>query len=535
MPLGFIHSGFGCIANAWLLVAMHFDAFRADPVAYLTATKWYLLRKRVRASGQFALLLGRSARAYTYWSIRDSRNRPSHSQTDLFPPIIGLVWTDNTERSLLDATVQSLAAEGIRAITATNPVKEATRVDWEARPWLLFMQAGDQLAPGAASAYRRAMQTTDAAVIYADDDLWDKWGRRTAPHFKPDWNSELFRYFDFLTGASIVRTDQETLTALSADPDAAARIVSEAVRSNGAFHLQEMLHHRVARPLPQTPPAPLRVSVDLPSVSVIIPTRNRLDLLRKCLEGLASTRYPAVEIIVVDNSSDDPDTLAFLSGLDPARIRLLRHPGHFNYSAINNQAAKEASGQLLCLLNNDIEVISPDWLEIMATQAMRSDVGAVGAQLVYPDGRIQHAGVALGLGNAAGHAHRLIHPQAEGYFRRHALPQFASAVTGACLVVSRDRFLSVGGLDENNFPVAFNDVDLCLRLNERGWQSLYEPRAALIHHESLSRGFDRDPVGAARFAKELAALQRIWKTDEIVDPYHHPQLSRASEQFAMEF
>jgi GT2 family glycosyltransferase len=271
----------------------------------------------------------------------------------------------------------------------------------------------------------------------------------------------------------------------------------------------------------------------MPSVTVIIPTRNRVDLLRTCLEGVASTDYPRLDVIVVDNGSDDPETLNYLAAMERSHIRVMRHPGPFNYSTINNRAARAAKGQLLCLLNNDIEVISPDWLSIMAMQAVREDVGAVGAQLLYPDGRIQHAGVVIGVGNAAGHAHRFVRPREEGYFRRHMLPQFTSAVTGACLLVDRDRFLAVGGLDERNFAVAYNDVDLCLRLNERGWQSLYEPRAVLIHHESVSRGQDLDPVGSARFAGELAALKRIWRTDEIVDPFHHPQLSRAAERFAV--
>jgi len=178
-------------------------------------------------------------------------------------------------------------------------------------------------------------------------------------------------------------------------------------------------------------------------------------------------------------------------------------------------------------------MMEPHWLATMVTQALRLEVGAVGAGLLYPDGRIQHAGVVIGVGNAAGHAHRFLRPDEEGYFHRHNLPQFTMAVTGACLVVERDKFLAVGGLNERDFPVAFNDVDLCLRLNQRGWQSLYEPRATLIHHESVSRGLDQDSVGAARFASELAALKRIWKTDEVFDPYHHPQLSRASEQYAV--
>ena len=212
---------------------------------------------------------------------------------------------------------------------------------------------------------------------------------------------------------------------------------------------------------------------------------------------------------------------------------MVRHDGPFNYSAINNRGVALAGGRLLCLLNNDVEMTDTHWLAMLATQALRAEVGAVGARLLYPDGRIQHAGVVIGVGNAAGHAHRFLRPGDKGYFHRHDLPQFTMAVTAACLVVEREKFLAVGGLDETHFPVAFNDVDLCLRLNQRNWQSFYEPRATLIHHESVSRGLDLDPAGATRFAGELAALKRIWKTDEIVDPYHHPCLSRASEQFAV--
>ncbi|WP_139150028.1 glycosyltransferase family 2 protein, partial [Sphingobium yanoikuyae] len=271
----------------------------------------------------------------------------------------------------------------------------------------------------------------------------------------------------------------------------------------------------------------------LPPLSVIVPTRNRVDLLRTCLDGVAAAHYPQANVIVMDNDSDDPETLAYLAALDPARHQVLRHSGAFNYSAINNRAAAQAQGRLLCLLNNDIEMTDPHWLAILATQALRPEVGAVGARLLYPDGRIQHAGVVIGVGNAAGHAHRFLRPDEEGYFHRHSLPQFTMAVTAACLVVERDKFMAVDGLNERDFAVAFNDVDFCLRLNKRGWQSLYEPRATLIHHESVSRGLDRDPVGAARFAGELAALKRLWQTDEIYDPYHHPALSRASEQFAV--
>lgn len=528
------------IADAWLTASVHFDAFRAEPRAYLTATKWWIKRKRVRARGQFAPLLSQSPRAYTLWALRQEQEERSHSRPDPARPIIALIdLTGGYDPKSLAITQQSLAAEGLAPLVTGAPetptlAAAIARIDWTANPWLMPLRPGDRIASGTADAYRAAMADSAVRIIYADDDLLI--GRRRArPYFKPDWNSELFRHQDYLTGACIVHATRTDLEVVAERTDwAAGLIASIAAQGQGApVHLREMLHHRHHRPPPRLPARPLVVANDLPPLSVIVPTRNRVDLLRTCLDGVAAAHYPQVDVIVVDNDSDDPETLAYLAALDPARHRVLRHSGAFNYSAINNRAAEQAQGRLLCLLNNDIEMTDPHWLAILATQALRPDVGAVGARLLYPDGRIQHAGVVIGVGNAAGHAHRFLRPDEEGYFHRHSLPQFTMAVTAACLVVERDKFMAVGGLNERDFAVAFNDVDFCLRLNKRGWQSLYEPRATLIHHESVSRGLDRDPVGAARFAGELAALKRLWQTDEIYDPYHHPALSRASEQFAV--
>jgi GT2 family glycosyltransferase len=198
---------------------------------------------------------------------------------------------------------------------------------------------------------------------------------------------------------------------------------------------------------------------------------------------------------------------------------------------LNNAAAVHARGELLCFLNNDIEILDPDWLSFMASQAVRSDLGAVGARLLYPDRSVQHAGVVTGVGGGAAHAHRFQREEEVGYFFRDRLPQRVSAVTAACLVVAKDKFEAVGGFDEQDFPVAFNDVDLCLKLNAKGWHSFYEPRAVLIHHESKSRGSDSAKENRARFAAELAALKRHWGTDRLRDPYHHPHLSPFCEQF----
>lgn len=528
------------IADAWLTASVHFDAFRAEPRAYLTATKWWIKRKRVRARGQFAPLLSQSPQAYRLWVLRKEREGRSHSQPDVRHPIIALIDMGGVaEPGALATTRQSLTDEGLMLLqigSAETPTLAAAvdRIDWRADPWLFPVRPGDRIAPGAVAAYRAAITDGATQLIYADDDLLVG-RRRTIPYFKPDWNSELFRHSDYLTGACIIRASRADLEAVTDSADWPTRLVARmAPAGQGTpVHLREMLHHRRHRPAPLPVARPIEVVRDLPLLSVIVPTRNRVDLLQTCLDGVAAADYPHVEIIVVDNDSDDLETLAYLAALDPARYRVLRHSGAFNYSAINNRAVAQAQGRLVCLLNNDIEMTDPHWLAIMATQALRPEVGAVGARLLYPDGRIQHAGVVIGVGNAAGHAHRFLRPNEEGYFHRHSLPQFTMAVTAACLVVKRDKFMAVGGLNERDFAVAFNDVDFCLRLNQRGWQSLYEPRATLIHHESVSRGLDHDPVGAARFAGELAALKRLWKTDEIYDPYHHPQLSRASEQFAL--
>ncbi len=523
------------IADIWLTVSVHFDAFRLEPRAYLTATKWWIKRKRVRARGQFAPLLSRSLRAYTLWAARQERAGRPASPADADHPIIALVdIRDNHAPGDATATLESLAPEGIPALLvgALETTRLADRINWGRKPWLLPMVAGDRISPGTAAAYRAAMDDPARRLIYADDDLLTG-RRRRKPCFKPDWNAELYAHCDYISGACMVRATRSDLEAVVDRSDWAECLTAKMAGEGEPLHLREMLHHRRRRPLTRLPVVPLDIVHSLPPVTVIVPTRNRVDLLRACLDGVMASDYPDVEIIVVDNDSDDPDTLAYLAGLDPARCKLLRHAGPFNYSAINNRAVDHARGRLICLLNNDIEVMEPDWLRVMATQALRPEVGAVGARLLYPDGRIQHAGVVIGVGNAAGHAHRFLYPDEAGYFDRHSLPQFTAAVTAACLLVERDKFMAVGGLNERDFAVAFNDVDLCLRLNQRGWQSLYEPRATLIHHESVSRGLDQDPVGAARFAGELAALKRIWKTDEIFDPYHHPQLSRASEQFAV--
>ena len=203
-----------------------------------------------------------------------------------------------------------------------------------------------------------------------------------------------------------------------------------------------------------------------PRVTILIPTRDQPDILQRCIGSLLSlTSYPNYEILVINNQSVDPGAIEYLSHItEDERARVIRYDQPFNYSAINNYAVPYANGEILCLLNNDTEVITPDWLTEMVSHACRPEIGCVGAKLYYSDGRIQHAGVVLGLGGVAGHAHRFFDRDSAGYFNRLHLVQSLSAVTAACLVVRKQVYEQVGGLNETDLPIALNDVDFCLHV-----------------------------------------------------------------------
>jgi GT2 family glycosyltransferase len=272
---------------------------------------------------------------------------------------------------------------------------------------------------------------------------------------------------------------------------------------------------------------------DLPMVTVIVPTRDKVELLRPCIESvLSKTDYPNFEILVIDNGSVDARTREYFEEVTKdARVRILQYPAPYNFSAMNNCGVDHARGSYVCLLNNDTEVVEIAWLTEMMRFAVRADVGAVGAKLLYPDLSIQHAGVVIGIGGAAGHAHRSLPTGKPGYFRQPHVSQFVSAVTGACLLVEKRKFLAVGGLDEDELPVAFNDVDLCLKLQSAGWQNVYVPHAVLLHHESKTRESDISRKNIARFRREVSVLQDRWQTQTYQDPWHNPNLDRATENF----
>lgn len=540
----FIRETISAKLRLWgLTLRVHADAIRMDPRTYFKALAWRVRGLKVRSRNSIAPLLGRSPYAYPLWISRnEGRTYARGQETDTLEFMIMPVIDCRMGETGLGSTLASVAkadAQG-QPILIGGSFVAGTRIDHPrelaalvpaAGAWLCPMMPGDQLAPHALGIYSKAIDSGPSSLIYADDDLIME-GVRCFPHFKPQWNSDLFRYHDYLTGASIVHALPQALAELPEEGWSEALVAGSLKSACPPAHLAKMLHHRLARPKPNIPAKPSRPLTGTPPlVSVIIPTRDHLPLLRTCVEGLGECDYPHMEVIVVDNDSRDPKAIDYLAGLESKGVHVLRKPGPFNYSKLNNAAVREAKGDLLCFLNNDVEMIDGAWLALLVRQAVRPEVGAVGAKLLYPDGSIQHAGVFTGIGGGAGHGHRFQRADETGYFERARLPQKVSAVTAACLVVTRDKFLAVGGFDEDDFPVAFNDVDLCLKLNARGWQSFYEPRAELIHHESKSRGSDAAKSNKTRFAGELAALKRKWHTDESSDPYHHPDLSRFSEQF----
>jgi GT2 family glycosyltransferase len=246
------------------------------------------------------------------------------------------------------------------------------------------------------------------------------------------------------------------------------------------------------------------------------------------------TTYPRFEILIVDNDSDDPVILSYFKELqEHGAARVIPYQFPFNYSAINNFAVGHAKGEVVGLINNDIEVISPDWLTEMVSLVMRPGTGCIGAKLYYPNNTIQHAGVIVGLGGVAGHSHKMHERKARGYFGRLMVAQNVTAVTAACLIVRKAIFEEVGGLDAENLKVAFNDVDFCLKVTAAGYRNVWTPFAELYHHESVSRGSEDDPVKRERFRSEVLFMKEKWGPVLARDPYYSPNLTLKYEDYSI--
>ncbi|HAX27631.1 MAG TPA: glycosyl transferase, partial [Alteromonas macleodii] len=386
-------------------------------------------------------------------------------------------------------------------------------------------------------------------------------GTKTSPRFLPSWNPELQYSTGYINSGVMVKTsrlkslhisNQTTIAEVIAELSLSINdlmvnhmplpLVHLSVTENNEAKLLERVRMVIERHSTATVELDEKFNVNRlcwpntnPLVSLIIPTKNGKALVKACIESiLEKTTYKNYEILLIDNGSDEQESIEYFDYLDTLnKVRVLRYPAPFNYSAINNFGVEHAKGSILGLVNNDIEVISPNWLTYMVGYVERESVGCVGAKLLYSDTRIQHAGVVLGYGGGAGHAHKNFPRSHAGYLNRIVATNNYSAVTAACLLVKRAHFDAVHGLNEKNLSVAFNDVDFCLKVKSLGVQNVYCAEAELFHHESVSRGLDISPEKAARFNRELSFLQTTWRAFIKCDPAYNPNLTLKRENFSI--
>jgi GT2 family glycosyltransferase len=431
-----------------------------------------------------------------------------------------------------------------------------------------LLDMGDELAPAALFEMIGLLQKHLAAdLIYSDEDRIDAQGNRSNPHFKPGWSPDLLLSANYVSRLSLYRKSlldgiggfRECFDGCE-DYDLVLRATE---RTGEVHHVPKVLYHRRSPAnLPALPdhnrvrdrtrqalsdalerrgfegsveegllPDRFRVRFEIkdqPKVSIIIPTRDNTAFLRRCVESLERlTTYRNYELLIIDNNSRDPETLEYLDSM-PHRVIPFREA--FNYSKINNFAASHAAGEYVLLLNDDTEVIDGSWLEAMLEHAQRPEVGVVGARLLYPDGRIQHAGVVVGVGSpwepgVAMHAYHFYSSDSPGHAGTLMAATNYSAVTAACMLVRKSLFEQVGGLQEEDLPIQFNDVDLCLKIRERGYYVVYTPYAELYHHESVSRGhFSGNRT-------ENLWMRERWGTEMDNDPYYNANFSRAYGDF----
>jgi len=400
--------------------------------------------------------------------------------------------------------------------------------------WFAPMSPGDTLENFALGAMaEEAFHEPAARLLYSDEDAVDERGHPHSPRLKPDWSPTFQTSSDYVGGLACIHKDALIGAGIS-DPCILADSTHETMRhvvrglsDREIRHVRRILYRRhdsafLDRKAASEPFAAPGATTNV-DATIIVVTKDRPDLLHKCLHGLQhQTDYTNFNVVVVDNGTTDKDALAILASLrSDKRFRVLRRPGPFNFSALCNDGARHSTGQLLIFLNNDIEICDRAWLSRLAQAAVKAHVGVAGAKLLYPKGSIQHAGVTLGLGAVAGHLYSGASADQAGYMGQLIADREVSAVTAACCAIERTKFETLGGFDEINLPVEFSDIDLCLRAREQGWSNICISDAVLVHHESETRGV---APSTAYEAERRYFLQR-WLHVIRDDPFFHPALS----------
>lgn len=447
--------------------------------------------------------------------------------------------------------------------------------------YIVFMDQDDELHVRALSEVASCLEKNPSLqLIYSDEDKMDGQGNRHTPHFKSDFNFFQLLHQNYINHLTVLAKPLVTILGGlrngfngSQDHDLLLRAAIALRNKTGLVaHIPKVLYHwravegstamnldeknyaiesgikAIKSALTELGLTGARVrSINnsgvyhiiwpkphINKVSVLIPTKDLYDQLSRCIEGLLTTNWPVpFEVIVINNESSDHATLEYLAKINThENIRVVDYPGAFNFSAANNLGAKHATGDVLLLLNNDIEITEPTvWINALLGPLLFDDVAVTGARLLYPDHTIQHAGVILGIGGVAGHAFKYRPSDDWGYFGRAKLTMELSAVTAACFAIRKDVFDEVGQFNEEDLPVAFNDIDLCLRVKEAGYKIVYCANAELIHFESKSRGAEDSPEKITRFNKEIEYMNTKWQEALKSDPYYSENLSLKNEQF----
>lgn len=445
--------------------------------------------------------------------------------------------------------------------------------------WCVLLDHDDKLHANALNEIASAITLNQSVnFIYSDEDKIDINGCRTEPHFKGAWNRRLFYSQNYICHVAAFKTD--LLKRIggfrvglegSQDYDLMLRYFKE-IDFKGIIHIPKILYHwrkmegstalsiefkSYAHQAGITAlkdhflslgdsvsvdsglsPTTYRVqnilSGNTPKISLVIPTRNALQVTERAVTSiLDKTEYSNFEVIIVDNQSDDEEALEYFERVQKyPNVRVLKYDKPFNYSAINNFAVNNAEGEIIGLINNDVELITGSWLEQIVSLMQMDDVGCVGAKLYYPNEKVQHAGVIVGIGGVAGHGQKFSGKDDGGYFERLKLIQNVSAVTGACLFVDKKIYNAVGGLDEE-LAVAFNDVDFCLKVSKLGFENIWTPFVELYHYESYSRGQDISKSKQKRFQSEVEFMKAKWKKNLLTDQYYNPNLSHVLEDFSL--
>jgi len=382
------------------------------------------------------------------------------------------------------------------------------------------------------------IENSQTEIMYCDHDHLNVQGEFCDPHMKPEWNPDLFAAMNYMAPLVICKRDLWEHRSWLANEYDFLLNVTKTLSSEAILRMPYVLASvRISDDRSHLAPPVRRIEYDVPTpaplVSILIPTRDQGKMLQRCLNSIyEKTSYSNFEIVLVDHQSSEKNALKVIESYrDTENFQLVDFSGHFNFSAMMNRAAVVAKGRVLILLNNDTEIIEPEWLTELVSQVSRPEVGIVGALLLFGDESIQHAGVHPGVGGLMGHGHKHLPGDSSGYFNRLKAVHEVAAVTGACLAIEKSTWVDLGGLDEENLAVAYNDIDLCFKVRKEGLRIIFTPFARLLHHESVSRGVDSDPSRNQRLNSEIKVMNDRWGDMLESDPAYSPNLNSAGAGF----